>query len=40
MEEVSYTASDEGEKLVVDADYVKKQLGELAQDEDLTRFIL
>jgi len=40
MEEISFTASDPSEKLIVDADYVKKQLGELAQDEDLTRFIL
>lgn len=40
MEEISYTACDASDKLVIDADYVKKQLGELAQDEDLTRFIL
>jgi len=40
LEEISYTASDAGDKLLIDADYVKKQLGELAQDEDLTRFIL
>ena len=40
MEEISYTASDAGDNLLIDADYVKKQLGELAQDEDLTRFIL
>lgn len=40
MEEISYTASDAGDKLLIDAEYVKKQLGELAQDEDLTRFIL
>lgn len=40
MEEISYTASDAGDKLLIDSDYVTKQLGELAQDEDLTRFIL
>jgi len=40
MEEMSFTASDGGDKLLIDADYVKEQLGELAQDEDLTRFIL
>ncbi|TQV73806.1 ATP-dependent protease ATPase subunit HslU [Aliikangiella marina] len=40
LEEISFTASDSDEKLVVDADYVKNQLGELAEDEDLTRFIL
>ncbi len=40
MEEISYTACDSSEKLVIDADYVTQQLGDLAQDEDLTRFIL
>jgi len=41
MEEISYTASDDaGDKLVIDSEYVNKQLGALAQDEDLTRFIL
>lgn len=40
MEEISFNASDSNQKLVIDADYVKQQLGELAQDEDLTRFIL
>ncbi len=40
MEEVSFNASDSNEKLTIDAAYVKQQLGELAQDEDLTRFIL
>lgn len=40
MEEVSFNASDSNEKLIIDATYVTQQLGELAQDEDLTRFIL
>jgi ATP-dependent HslUV protease ATP-binding subunit HslU len=40
MEEVSFNASDSNAPLVIDAAYVKQQLGELAQDEDLTRFIL
>jgi len=40
MEEISYSASDGGEKLIINEEYVKQQLGELAQDEDLTRFIL
>jgi len=40
MEEISYTASDSEGSLVIDADYVNAQLGELSQDEDLTRFIL
>jgi len=43
LEEVSYTAADlavDHEELVIDAAYVDKQLSELAQDEDLSRFIL
>ncbi|MGX5175195.1 ATP-dependent protease ATPase subunit HslU [Aliikangiella sp. IMCC44653] len=40
LEEISFTASDSSDALIVDAAYVKEQLGELAQDEDLTRFIL
>ncbi|MBL4821500.1 MAG: ATP-dependent protease ATPase subunit HslU [Gammaproteobacteria bacterium] len=44
LEEISYTASDvaigDGNRLLIDAGYVDKQLGELAADEDLSRFIL
>ena len=44
LEEVSYSASDlaisTSNELVVDAQYVDQQLGELARDEDLSRFIL
>jgi ATP-dependent HslUV protease ATP-binding subunit HslU len=40
LEEISFSASDSNEKLVIDADYVQAQLGDLSQDEDLTRFIL
>ena len=44
LEEISYTASDVAisgdNELVIDADYVDQQLGELAKDEDLSRFIL
>ena len=40
MEEISYTACDGTEGLVINAEYVKEQLGELVQDEDLSRFIL
>jgi len=40
LEEISFSASDETDKLVIDAAYVSEQLGELAEDEDLTRFIL
>ncbi|WP_196140101.1 ATP-dependent protease ATPase subunit HslU [Aliikangiella sp. G2MR2-5] len=40
LEEISFSASDSSDKLVIDANYVSQQLGELSQDEDLTRFIL
>ena len=40
LEEISFSASDSNEKLEIDASYVSEQLGELAEDEDLTRFIL
>lgn len=41
MDEVSFTASDlQGDTITVDGAYVDKHLGELAQDEDLSRFIL
>ncbi|GGJ99334.1 HslU--HslV peptidase ATPase subunit [Pseudomonas matsuisoli] len=45
LEEVSYSASDlagqqSGEVLKIDAEYVNTHLGELAQDEDLSRYIL
>jgi ATP-dependent HslUV protease ATP-binding subunit HslU len=45
LEEASFDASDKGSvdtpiELTIDAAYVESQLGELAQDEDLSRFIL
>ncbi|MFN3163619.1 MAG: ATP-dependent protease ATPase subunit HslU [Pseudohongiellaceae bacterium] len=44
LEEVSFSAADmavSGNKsLVIDRDYVEKQLGELARDDDLSRYIL
>jgi ATP-dependent HslUV protease ATP-binding subunit HslU len=45
LEEVSFSAGDlagqqNGELLKIDADYVNSHLGELAQDEDLSRYIL
>jgi ATP-dependent HslUV protease ATP-binding subunit HslU len=41
LDDVSFSASDRTEsELVIDAAYVDKQLGELARDEDLSRFIL
>jgi ATP-dependent HslUV protease ATP-binding subunit HslU len=43
LDEASFSASDIGsnaDTLVIDADYVEAQLGELSKDEDLSRFIL
>jgi ATP-dependent HslUV protease ATP-binding subunit HslU len=41
LEELSYNTSDDGkETIVIDADYVKQQLSNLVEDEDLSRYIL
>ena len=41
LEEVSFSAGKHGpEKLLVDAAYVDSRLGELAQNEDLSRYVL
>ena len=41
LDEVSFTATDRGgEKVVVDKNYVTKNLGELTKDTDLSKFIL
>ncbi|MBT7963579.1 MAG: HslU--HslV peptidase ATPase subunit, partial [Porticoccaceae bacterium] len=43
LEEISFDASDlgaKGESITIDSAFVEKHLGELASDEDLTRFIL
>ncbi len=41
LDEISFTAPDISEKkFTVDADYVNSQLGELAKDVDLSRYIL
>ncbi|PCI81169.1 MAG: HslU--HslV peptidase ATPase subunit [SAR86 cluster bacterium] len=44
LEEVSFSASDmaigDNKELVIDRAYVEKQLDELAEDEDLSRYIL
>lgn len=45
LEELSYSAGDlaskqNGEKLIIDAAYVEQHLGELAVNEDLSRYIL
>ena len=41
LETVSFSAADySGQTVIIDAAYVDKSLGELAQDEDLSRYIL
>jgi len=41
LDDVSFTATDRsGENIVVNSEYVKKNLGELVKDTDLTKFIL
>ena len=41
LEEISFTASDRaGESIVIDADYVREQLADLAKNTDLSKFIL
>ena len=41
LESISFEAADKGGHAInVDADYVSQHLGELVQDEDLTRYIL
>jgi ATP-dependent HslUV protease ATP-binding subunit HslU len=38
MEDISFTASDmSGQTVTIDADYVKKRLGDIATDADLSR---
>ena len=40
LEEVSFNAADLTEAVIVDAEYVNEHLGKIAQDEDLSQFIL
>ncbi len=41
LDDVSFTATDRsGEKITIDSNYVKKNLGELIKDTDLSKFIL
>ncbi|MCC7271469.1 MAG: ATP-dependent protease ATPase subunit HslU, partial [Alphaproteobacteria bacterium] len=41
LEEISFTATDNpGTTLVIDADYVRRQVGDLAKNADLSKFIL
>jgi ATP-dependent HslUV protease ATP-binding subunit HslU len=41
LDEISFTATDRsGDTVTIDADYVEDQVGDLARDTDLSRFIL
>ncbi len=41
LDDISFTATDRaGEKIIINADYVKKNLDELVKDTDLSKFIL
>tara|TARA_X000001036_G_scaffold427659_1_gene456532 strand:+ start:954 stop:2330 length:1377 start_codon:yes stop_codon:yes gene_type:complete len=41
LDEISFTASDKsGEKITIDENYVKNNLGDLVKDTDLSKFIL
>ena len=41
LDEISFTATDRGgEKIIIDKNYVTKNLGELVKDTDLSKFIL
>ena len=41
LDEISFTATDRsGEKVIIDANYVKTNLGDLVKDTDLSKFIL
>ena len=41
LEDISFTAADKGgEKITIDAEYVKNNVSELSKDTDLTKYIL
>ncbi|MFY9179007.1 MAG: ATP-dependent protease ATPase subunit HslU [Venatoribacter sp.] len=40
LEQISFDATDTQGPIVIDADYVEKQLGKVARDQDLSQFIL
>ena len=41
LDDISFTATDRGgEKIIINSDYVKKNLDELVKDSDLSKFIL
>ena len=41
LDDISFTATDRGgEKIIIDKNYITKNLGELTKDTDLSKFIL
>jgi ATP-dependent HslUV protease ATP-binding subunit HslU len=41
LDDISFTATDRsGEKILINKDYIEKNIGELARDTDLSKFIL
>ena len=41
LDEISFTATDRsGEKIIIDKDYIAKNLDNLVKDTDLSKFIL
>jgi len=40
LEDISFNTAEDASTIVIDADYVTQQLGDLVQDEDLSRYIL
>ena len=41
LDDISFNATDRtGEKIIVDKDFVQKNLGDLVKDTDLSKFIL
>ncbi len=41
LDDISFTATDRsGEKIIINSDYIKKNLGNLVKDTDLSKFIL
>jgi ATP-dependent HslUV protease ATP-binding subunit HslU len=41
LDEISFSATDKaGETILIDGAYVRERVGDLAKDQDLSRFIL
>ena len=41
LDDISFSASDKaGQKIIINKDYVQKNLGDLVKDTDLSKFIL